>query len=353
VNRALRLSLVVAVAVAAAGATPAHATYTGRNGQIAFVRYKEPCSETTGCATVIATMRADGSGERRLTRCSSAAGCDFRPEWSPDGSRIAFEHYKGIGKALEVMNADGSGRRGLAVHAVGLVDWLDSRHLVVKRGSVLSTVDTRTGEVRHLVTLPSSFAFEVAVHGAKVAFAIPEGRGPKPKPGLYIMDDNGSGGTRLTRGPPWRSSCEHVPAGIPCPVYTGVHAIDWSPDGRKIVFVAGVGCPPGPLTNHDCGDNEIFIIDVASQAFHEVRGNPWTPQQCQCGDAGALDGPTWSPDGRKLLFKEESNLGFTIISPDGSGGSFAAGSPGLCGGPVGEGEKETCGAAHPRWQPTR
>ena len=65
-------------------------------------------------------MNADGSGQRRLT---SGAARDRVPAWSPDGRTIAFD--RGVGRRptnyihaarheIHVMNADGSGQRGLA-----------------------------------------------------------------------------------------------------------------------------------------------------------------------------------------------------------------------------------------------
>jgi TolB protein len=68
-------------------------------------------------------MNADGSGQRQLTRQGAH---NFNPTWSPDGKRIAFERgrrqrdYVGCtycaglrGLAVFVMKADGSGQRKL------------------------------------------------------------------------------------------------------------------------------------------------------------------------------------------------------------------------------------------------
>jgi TolB protein len=58
----------------------------------------------------IYVMRADGSGERRLTR---KPGDDFNPRFSPDGRQIAFTSLPGASAAgsVFVMNADGIGLR--------------------------------------------------------------------------------------------------------------------------------------------------------------------------------------------------------------------------------------------------
>jgi Tol biopolymer transport system component len=78
-------------------AAPAHATFPGRNGKIAFVRGGD-----------IWTINPDGTGALNLT---NSAETEDAPAWSPDGGRIAFE----VGSASNgdrkvwVMNADGSG----------------------------------------------------------------------------------------------------------------------------------------------------------------------------------------------------------------------------------------------------
>jgi Tol biopolymer transport system component len=63
-------------------------------------------------------MNADGSGQTRLTR-SSLSG--LWPTWSPDGSHIAFSHYDLDIDALQiwVMDADGGNARPVTTPAAG------------------------------------------------------------------------------------------------------------------------------------------------------------------------------------------------------------------------------------------
>jgi Tol biopolymer transport system component len=51
------------------------------------------------------TMRADGSGVRRLTDDPSA---DVAPAWSPNGKQIAFLSQRGLAKTLRNEGASGS-----------------------------------------------------------------------------------------------------------------------------------------------------------------------------------------------------------------------------------------------------
>ena len=72
---------------------PSRAAFPGENGPIAF--------HAANTRAGIYTMSPDGSGQVALTTNRFDTG----PEWSADGSRIAFEREGDI----YVMNADGSG----------------------------------------------------------------------------------------------------------------------------------------------------------------------------------------------------------------------------------------------------
>ncbi len=52
-------------------------------------------------------MSANGVGQTRLT---SNAVSDLEPNWSPDGSRIAFVSNRDGNYEIYVMNADGTGQ---------------------------------------------------------------------------------------------------------------------------------------------------------------------------------------------------------------------------------------------------
>jgi Tol biopolymer transport system component len=70
-----------------------------------------PRSRFSGWGEVY-VMNADGSALRNLTRDPRTEG---RPEWSPDGRKIAFTRIEpGERSEIVVMNADGSGKRKLA-----------------------------------------------------------------------------------------------------------------------------------------------------------------------------------------------------------------------------------------------
>jgi TolB protein len=56
-------------------------------------------------------MNADGSG---LTRLTNNPADDRMPDWSPDGTCIAFHSNRDGNEEIYIMNADGSGVTYLA-----------------------------------------------------------------------------------------------------------------------------------------------------------------------------------------------------------------------------------------------
>ncbi len=93
--RLLSSMVVMAVMATLVLAPTAHATFPGRNGLIAF-------TADTGSGTQIYTVRPNGHGLRQITHVDGDA---IKPDWSPDGRRIAFALNE---CSIAIMNADGS-----------------------------------------------------------------------------------------------------------------------------------------------------------------------------------------------------------------------------------------------------
>lgn len=58
----------------------------------------------------IYVMDADGTNQRRLTDHPAE---DWRPAWSPDGTKIAFRAFRDGSWEIYVMDADGTNQRNL------------------------------------------------------------------------------------------------------------------------------------------------------------------------------------------------------------------------------------------------
>jgi len=101
----LLASTCMAVAGFVAAPGPAWATFPGTNGQITFAALPTPGAP----GKQIYTIEPNGTGLRQVTHLPGDATA---PHWSPDGNRIVFEldHPTGEpGCSVMVMNADGSG----------------------------------------------------------------------------------------------------------------------------------------------------------------------------------------------------------------------------------------------------
>ena len=105
---------------------------------------------------------------------------------------------------------------------------------------------------------------------------------PDTKPGVYVMNADGSGQRQLTR--------------------TVVHVTTsrWSPDGQKILFV---GYQPG--TRGKVSNIYVMNADGSGQRRLAERGH----------------NPRWSPDGTKISFvsNRDGNLEIYVMNADGSG----------------------------------
>src|SRR6266545_2765885 len=87
----------VAGLVALVLAGPAHATFPGRNGLIAFY-------SSTDQGAQIFTVRPNGRDLRQVTHVSGDAS---NVDWSPDGRRIVFNIETPDSAQIAIMNADG------------------------------------------------------------------------------------------------------------------------------------------------------------------------------------------------------------------------------------------------------
>jgi Tol biopolymer transport system component len=174
---------------------------TSSSGLIAFVR-EAPDSG-------IYTMTPTGSDLVRLTD-----GYDYRPRWSPDGSRIVFQRFEGGTRSyIYVMDADG-------------------------------------GNPQRLTTQPG-FQPAWSPDGSRIAF----GSGIGTREEIIVMNADGSNLTRLTNN--------HVEDVLPA----------WSPDGTTIAFASGRHYNWDVyLMNSDGTDQRRLTRNVAPD------GNPdWSP----------------------------------------------------------------------------
>ena len=184
--------------------------------KLAFTRYVGP-ERSRPTSAEIHVVNADGSGERSLTR--TAAAWETTPAWSPDGTRIAFvitpnstrsscEHGTNIvGSRIYAMAVDGSNRTNLSHDAPvcdGSPNWSpDGTKIAFSRMSLTGDANREiyvmnadgTGQVdlsnnKHEEDAEPAWSPD----GTKIAFVHGPSRGQNYSvTDLYIMNADGSG----------------------------------------------------------------------------------------------------------------------------------------------------------------
>jgi Tol biopolymer transport system component len=170
----------------------------------------------------IYVMRADGTGQRQLTR---GYAVQWLPVWSPDAGKILFEQFVGIVKPdlidlwqpklidLYTINPDGSGKRKLA------------------------RIRNEAGHCACPVWSPD---------GTKIAY---EAEGTRGRPDIYVMNADGNDRRQLTHH---RARDENP---------------DWSPDGTQIAFYS-----------ERVGNAEIYVMNADGLQETRVTRDPWYDQ---------------------------------------------------------------------------
>lgn len=340
-GRAVRIALLLCCAAVFAtscgsSARPARAVAAAaRNGSIVFQGY-----DAAAGMSRLYVVQPNGRGLRALARAEAP---DSEPSWSPDGRRIAFRRLADAGGLDEraqifVVGADGRGLRNLTRASCG--------------ASCLANEEPAWSP-----------------DGKRIAFVRSLGRPAPARPravGIFVMDANGAHVRQLTQ----RSGTFR----------TEDRAPTWSPDGKRIAFMSA------NTTFRPAGASTLYVINADGTHARVVRtlahgwpgaGAPsWSPDgklllystYCWFGNCGqppvgaqlytvALDGksprqvtrlsgnslePRWSPDGKQIVFVRNPRVGsggdVYVVGADGKGLRRVTKVPGL-------------GARGPSWGP--
>jgi Tol biopolymer transport system component len=238
---------------------------------------------------------ASGIGDRLLDLIQ---GAPERPEvqspvWSPDGRRIAFVSRRD-GKALYVMNADGSGLRIVArVSQLAAPAWSPDGRRIAFQG-----LRDRHSVALYVVNADGSGQRTLARSGNAPAWS-PDGRSLafESSSKLYVVNADGSGHRVLTR------------------LWNGRRAsLAWSPDGRKLAFLAD-----NDLRRGGCGQYcfNLYVVNSDGSGLRNLTSKLAAVRRF---GAGPASDPVWSPDGRKIAFvRLNTRLGVYVVNADGSG----------------------------------
>jgi Tol biopolymer transport system component len=275
----------LALALSAAGADGAPSTYPGGNGRIAFERENPRYSdEMAGIFhTDLWSVTVNGRARPLLVRRRYGA-TPVEPEWSPDGTRVAFALNCSMKYALGCSYLATAGADGKRLR------------LLVPGG-----LGTRR---------PSDFSPTWSPDGTELAFST---YGPGPT-GIAVVATDGSNRRMLTSGG------DQMPA--------------WAPDGTRIVFVRGgdlysVAVSPSPAapvrltSTPETDESPSWSPDSAWLALdrHGPSGNPGVYVMRSDGTEvrrlATGRTPAWSPDGNWIAFAR--NYDIWLMRADGSG----------------------------------
>ena len=244
--------------VAGTAATLAQATRPGKNGQIAYARFPS-----------LWVVNPDGTGERRLPHVKRSE--DSNPDWSPDGSQIAFDRCS-VKCEIWTISADGTTQKRLGPDCLR------------KSGACQDRITPAWSPNGKLIAFGGSVG---TVRDGAVEFAE-----------VFVMNANGTGVrqvTRLTTG------------GKPFAI--DALSPSWSPDGKQLVFeVRNLKTAEPP------NRRALFILNADGSDLRQLT--PWS--------LNGGDDPDWSPDGKLILFRTVSTSNrhhgnIHTIRPDGTG----------------------------------
>jgi Tol biopolymer transport system component len=254
-------------------AAPASATTRGDNGRIAFKGYLD-ADRSTGA---IFTIRPDGTRLRQIT-FPAGGTVDDQPDWSPNGSLIAFRRCApDTVCAIYIVQPNGTHLRRLSAPC-------DAQP---------PDIETECADESEVAFMPDGhrIVFTRSTGGVR---DFPNGEGFIEHSDIVIRDLSGRHSYVVLRSRPFAGDNGEMVA---------------SPDGRRIAFVRH----NSPLVE-PAGGVAIFV--VRSDGTHLRRVTPWSLR--------AGDHPDWSPDGRWILFRSPDEDGFLnsqlyLIHPSGRG----------------------------------
>jgi len=124
--------------------------------------------------------------------------------------------------------------------------------------------------------------------GTQIAFRLYGERPFRDKPGIYVVDRDGTDLRRIvetdTVSPGW------IPS-----ISSTASTIAWSPDGTRIAYISPDYSNGSSLDPEAQANGGLYIVDVATSTTEKLTG----PDDDTDGAAGSL---SWSPDGSEIAF---------------------------------------------------
>jgi len=248
----------------------------------------------------IFTILPDGTSQKQLT----FEGDNGRPEWSPDGTKIVFASIRDGKPLVGVMAADGSSQKMLTTGKAPC--WSrDGRRIAFARDGQIWVMDADGSNIRQITnsdTVKSGPSW--SPDDKQLIFILTRNPGSQtdPQPQIGIMNSDGTNERILTTQQ--RSNLCRQPDGSETFLATAhdTNAPAWSPVDNRIAFWSGIERHYG----------EVWIMNADGSGTTQVT------KECTRRNN---DDPSWSPDGKKILFStgRSGRNELWIINPDGTG----------------------------------
>lgn len=218
------------------------------------------------------SIDSDGAN---LTRVSNGTGIAMSPNWSHDGSRIAYIELRDYGGVAVLQNPVSGARQTVprptgggqaATPAFSPDGSTLSFAMNTERGTDLYAVDiSRMCCVRQLTAsgkLADNMNPAYSPDGRRLAFmSTRPGRGQ-----IYVMDADGANQRILVPFDGMAAGASYAP--------------EWSPDGDRVAFHRDIA-----------GGKQVLVYDFGSGQSRAVTS------------AGTNEDPSWAPDSRHLVFR--------------------------------------------------
>jgi len=241
------------------------------NGQFVAYTVREANWDDNNYHTEIWLAEAATRQRRQLT--NHAKKSSTSPQWSPDGTRLAFASDRDDKRQIYVIDPRGGEARKVTAfdEGIGSFAWSPDG-----KSFAFTAADAKTDADKEREKTYGEF--DVYGEGYRMSH-------------LWLYDIASAAARRLTNG-----------------AFT-VGSFDWSPDGKEIAFSHRVN-----PSNTSGGTEDISVVSVADGTLRDLVTQP-----------GADGGPVWSPDGRTIAFesamtKTDSYLNQAIAVVPAAGG---------------------------------